>query len=205
MQDIQRGKITDSVFVREIFRKIKSGGLSIVLKPGGGADMLSNFQEMVDLANKYDVSRPIVDSGDANEDKAFAFVTPEMVKTAMRGEKQPPLKLDLPRDQPDNSKALSGFPISLQLVILLSKDKEIYAYTGGDMRTGKKYTYQGIADLVKDRKSNKNFSVVIKPAKNATYKNTVDMLDVMTTEQIKHYALIDITTIEEAYLHQIYP
>jgi len=31
------------------------------------------------------------------------------------------------------------------------------------------------------------------------------MLDVMTTEQIKHYALIDITTIEEAYLHQIYP
>jgi biopolymer transport protein ExbD len=73
------------------------------------------------------------------------------------------------------------------------------------MRTGKKYTYPEIADLVKGRRSDKNFSVVIKAAKNTTYKNAVDLLDVMTTEQIQHYALIDITKEEEDYLHQIYP
>ncbi len=205
MQDVHKGKITDSVFVSAMFKKIKSGGLSMVLKPGGGADMLSNFQEMIKLANNYEVHRPLVDSGDVNEDKAFSFVTPEMVKTAIRGEQQPPLKLNLPRDQPGNPNTLPGFPKSLQLVILLSESKEIYAYKGGDMRTGKKYTYPEITDLVKGRRSDKNFSVVIKAAKNTTYKNAVDLLDVMTTEQIQHYALIDITKEEEDYLHQIYP
>ena len=99
MQDVHKGKITDSVFVSAMFKKIKSGGLSVVLKPGGGADMLSNFQEMINLANNYEVDRPLVESGDINEDKAFGFFTPEMVKTAMRGEQQPPLKLNLPRDR----------------------------------------------------------------------------------------------------------
>ena len=100
---------------------------------------------------------------------------------------------------------LSGFSKSLQLVILLFESKEIYAYIGGDMRTGKKYTYQEITDLVKRRRSDKNFSVVIKASKNTTYKNTVDLLYLITTEQIHHYALIDITKEEEDYMHQIYP
>ena len=204
MRDINMGKITDTAFVNTMFKKIKIGGLLMVLKPGGGADMLGNFQEMVNLANNNDVYRRSVDSADINEDKAFGFVTPPMVKAAMRGQNQPTLKLNLPRDEPVKPDSLSGFPKASRLVILLSDSNNIYAYVGDDMRSGKKYTSQEIIAFVKERRSDKNFSVVIKPSENATYKNTVDILDVMTTADVRHYALIDITKEEDGYLHQIY-
>jgi biopolymer transport protein ExbD len=43
------------------------------------------------------------------------------------------------------------------------------------------------ADLDRD------FVVVIKPDEDATYKNTVDILDEMTINDVKRYAMIDIT------------
>jgi biopolymer transport protein ExbD len=203
MQDVHMGKITDTAFVGAMFQKIKSRNLAMVLKPGGGGDMLTNFQGMVVFANNYGVYRRSVDSGDANEDKAFGFSTPPMVKAAMRGEDPPPLKLMLPRDEPDTSHALANFPKASQLVILISGSDGIYAYIGGDIDKGKKYSYPEIADFLKARKSDKNFSVLIKPSENATYKNTVNMLDVLQTQQIQHYALVDITKEEENYLRRI--
>ena len=47
------------------------------------------------------------------------------------------------------------------------------------------------ADLDRD------FVVVIKPDQDATYRNTVDMLDEMTINKVKRYAMIDITPQEE--------
>jgi len=123
----------------------------------------------------------------------------------MRVEQQPPLKLSLPRDEPNRPDSLSGFPKSSRLVILLSRSDDIYAYIGSDIEKGKKYTYPEITDFVKERRSDKNFSAVIKASENTTYKNTVDMLDVMTISDVKHYALVDITKEEEGHLHQIYP
>ena len=38
-----------------------------------------------------------------------------------------------------------------------------------------------------------DFVVVIKPDQDATYKNTVDILDEMTINDVKRYAMIDIT------------
>jgi len=204
MQEVHSGKITDTAFVAAMFEKIKSDSLSMVIKPGGGADMLGNFQEIVNLANINNVNRRSVDSGDTNEDKAFGFVTPPMVKAAMRGEDRPPLKLNLPRDEPASPNAVSNFPKASQLVILISGSTGIYAYMGGDIRTGKKYTYQELIDLVKAKRSDKDFSVVIRPAKSSTYKNTVDILDVMTISNIKNYALVDITNEEEDYLRKLY-
>lgn len=43
------------------------------------------------------------------------------------------------------------------------------------------------ADLDRD------FVVVIKPDQDATYRNTVDMLDEMTINDVKRYAMVDIT------------
>ena len=40
--------------------------------------------------------------------------------------------------------------------------------------------------------SDKDFVVIIKPDKDATYKNTVDMLDEMTINQVKIYAMVKI-------------
>jgi biopolymer transport protein ExbD len=140
---------------------------------------------------------------DANEERAFGVSTPPAIKGALQGQARP-MKLDLPKDEPDSPNAVSSFPKASQLVILISGSGKIYAYMGGDIRKGKKYTYHELTDLVKAKKSDNDFSVVIRPAKSSTYKNTVDMLDEMTTSDIKHYALIDITNEEEDYLRQLY-
>ena len=39
----------------------------------------------------------------------------------------------------------------------------------------------------------RDFVVVIKPDVDATYKNTVDILDEMTINNVKRYAMVDIT------------
>ena len=38
----------------------------------------------------------------------------------------------------------------------------------------------------------KDLVVVIKPTDDATYKNTVDMLDEMTINDVKRYAMVDL-------------
>jgi hypothetical protein len=40
--------------------------------------------------------------------------------------------------------------------------------------------------------------MIIKPSEEATYKNTVDILDEMTIAEIKRYAMVDITPGEYA-------
>ncbi len=52
-------------------------------------------------------------------------------------------------------------------------------------------------DACKDR----DFIVVIKPDKDATYKNTVDILDEMTINQVKTYAMVKILPQEEELIN----
>ena len=42
--------------------------------------------------------------------------------------------------------------------------------------------------------------VIIKPTKDATYKNTVDILNEMTIDAVKRYALVDISPTEYGYI-----
>jgi biopolymer transport protein ExbD len=44
----------------------------------------------------------------------------------------------------------------------------------------------------------KDFVVVIKPNSEATYKNTIDMLDEMTINHVKRFAMVDITDDENS-------
>src|SRR5580704_13765017 len=57
IQDVNRGKVTDTIFISAMFKKITDGDLTMTLKPGGGADAMTNLQEMVDFANRYGVTR----------------------------------------------------------------------------------------------------------------------------------------------------
>jgi biopolymer transport protein ExbD len=60
------------------------------------------------------------------------------------------------------------------------KCKEIWAKNGGDQKSCLD------RDLV----------VVIKPSADATYKNTVDILDEMTINEVKRFAMVDISEVE---------
>src|SRR6266404_4210237 len=86
MRDVNRGKVTDTVFVRVMFKKITKDGLTMVLKPGDGGDLMTNMQELIDFANIYNVGRKSVDTIDGNEEKAFGVATSPPIKTMMKGE-----------------------------------------------------------------------------------------------------------------------
>ena len=56
--------------------------------------------------------------------------------------------------------------------------------------------FKEIRDVILNKKKSTNpedFVVIIKPGPDATYKNTVDMLDEMFISDVKRYALVDIT------------
>jgi hypothetical protein len=56
--------------------------------------------------------------------------------------------------------------------------------------------FKAIRDVVLDKKRRtdpKDFVVVLKPSQDATYKNTVNILDEMTIDAVKRFALVDIS------------
>jgi len=53
----------------------------------------------------------------------------------------------------------------------------------------------------KDACKDKDFVVVIKPNKEATYKNTIDALDEMTINNVKRFAMMDIAPEEDEAIH----
>jgi hypothetical protein len=79
----------------------------------------------------------------------------------------------------------------------------IYYYEGDSAATLKPTDFKKIRDIVIDKKKRtdpKDFVVVIKPTVDATYKNTVNILDEMTIDYIKRYAMVDITPGEYALI-----
>jgi biopolymer transport protein ExbD len=203
MQQVKKGKLTDTMFVNEMFQKIKVKDLELILKPGDGGDVVSNFREMVNLLNIHDVTKRSIDSINANEEKAFGFSTPPQIKATMRNQTIQPLKLDLPKDESGSPSSISGLPKESQLTILFSDRKNLYAYLGTNISNGKKYSFEELNDTLKARRSGKEFSVAIKPTNGSTYSTMVDILDLMNTLKVEHYALIDITVEEEGYFNQL--
>src|SRR6185295_14655578 len=88
------------------------------------------------------------------------------------------------------------------LTLMLGKNDAVYYYEGElapDASNFKSTTFKEVRTVIIDKKKStdpKDFVVVIKPDKDATYKNTVDMLDEMLINDIKRYALVDISDVE---------
>jgi hypothetical protein len=60
-------------------------------------------------------------------------------------------------------------------------------------------TYKKVRDVVLDKKKStdpKDFVVVLKPSQDATYMNTVNILDEMTIDEVKRFAMVDISPLE---------
>ena len=182
---------------------------------GGGGDEHKKgpgVKKAKKLSTRVDMT-PMVDLG-------FLLITFFIFTTTMSSPKA--LNLNMPKDT-KKEEELNKAKESGALTIMLGKDNAVYYYEGQLLPDGSNFktaTFATIRDEIISKKSwviknhvhddncpkiwaenkgdknsclDRDFVVVIKPDQDATYKNTVDILDEMTINDVKRYAMIDIT------------
>jgi biopolymer transport protein ExbD len=158
---------------------------------GGGHKKGPGVKKGKKLSTRVDLT-PMVDLG-------FLLITFFIFTTTMS---QPTaLKLFLPKDteKPEEQNKIKA---SGALTIMLGKGDGVYYYEGELLPDGSNFkssNFKEIRQVVIDKKKSTNpqdFVVVIKPGPEATYKNTVDILDEMTINDVKRYAMVDIFDVE---------
>jgi len=155
---------------------------------GGGHKKGPGVKKAKKLSTKVDMT-PMVDLGFLLI-TFFIFTTTVAQPTAMK--LFMPKDVDKPEDQ--NKVKESG-----AFTIMLGKEDQVYYYEGLDPTKLQAIGFKGIRDAILNKKKSTNpedLVVIIKPTEDATYKNTVDILDEMTIAEIKRYALVDISSDE---------
>lgn len=163
-------------------------------KKGPGVKKGKKLSTRVDLTPMVDLGFLLI--------TFFIFTTTMSQPTAM--------KLFLPDDKvtpEDQNKAKE----SGVLTILMGADNHIYYYEGQLKPDGSNFlsaSYSGensIRDVIMKKKVDvrsrardaanpeKDLVIVIKPSKECTYKNVIDILDEMAINIVKKYALVDIS------------
>lgn len=154
---------------------------------GGGHKKGPGVKKAKKLSTRVDLT-PMVDLGFLLI-TFFIFTTTMSQPTAMR--------LFLPKDteKPEEQNKVKA---SGALSIMLGKNNSIYYYEGELLPDGSNFkstNFKEVRDIIINKKKStdpKDFVVVIKPGPEATYKNTVDILDEMTINDVKRYAMVDI-------------
>ena len=158
---------------------------------GGGHKKGPGVKKAKKLSTRVDLT-PMVDLG-------FLLITFFIFTTTMS---QPTaMKLILPKDteKPEEQNKVKE---SGALSLLLGNNDAVYYYEGTlapDGTNFKTTNYKEIRKVIIDKKKATNpedFVVVIKPGPESTYKNVVDILDEMTINQVKRYAMVDLFPIE---------
>lgn len=152
-------------------------------KKGPGVKKAKKLSTRVDLT-------PMVDLG-------FLLITFFIFTTTMS---QPAaLRLFLPKDteKPEDQNKVKNSGV---LTIMMNQSNNVFYYEGELMPDGSNFkstNFKEVRNVILDKKKNTrpdDFVVIIKPGPEATYKNTVDMLDEMAISDVKRYALVDITS-----------
>ena len=148
----------------------------------------------------------------------FMFTTTLSAPTTM--------ELFMPKDT-DKHEEQNKAKESGALTVLLSKNNHIYYYAGQLKEDASNFfstNFTGIRKVIADKKKevidahhhdagcqriwaknggdqksclDNDLVIVIKPDDDATYKNTVDMLDEMTNSNVKRYAMVDLFPAEK--------
>lgn len=184
---------------------LDEGGGDSGHKKGPGVKKAKKLSTRVDMT-------PMVDLG-------FLLITFFIFTTTMSSPTTMELYMpkDTDKDEEQNKAKESG-----ALTIMLGKDNHVYYYEGQlkeDASNFMSTNFKGIRDVIikkkkdvieahqhdvgcekiwakngGDKKSclDKDLVIVIKPDVDATYKNTVDILDEMAISDIKRYAMVDL-------------
>jgi biopolymer transport protein ExbD len=100
------------------------------------------------------------------------------------------MELKVPKEENiDDENVLS------KLTVVLLKDNMIYGYYANNIYDGKLLGFKEIRSLIEkgiEKYTRDSLVVVIKKDKQATYKNTVDILDEMSKNGIKRYSLVEL-------------
>jgi biopolymer transport protein ExbD len=169
---------------------IDPGGGDSGHKKGPGVKKAKKLSTRVDMT-------PMVDLG-------FLLITFFIFTTTMSTPSTMDLFMpkDTEKEEEQNKAKESG-----ALTIMMGKDNHLYYYEGKlapDASNFQSTNFKEIRDvIIKKKKSTpvEDLVIVLKPNEEATYKNTVDMLDEMTINEIKRFALVDISPVENGLIH----
>ncbi|MDQ2718488.1 MAG: biopolymer transporter ExbD [Bacteroidota bacterium] len=157
--------------------EVKTGGG----KKGPGVKKGKKQSTRVDLT-------PMVDLG-------FLLITFFIFTTTMA---QPTsMNLSMPKDSDVKDQTL--VKKSGSLTLMLGKRNVIYYYYGDDPATMQTTGYKDVRKLILDKKKStpaEDLFIIIKPDKDATYKNAVDIIDEMSINDVTRYAMVDPTADE---------
>ena len=173
---------------------IDTGGGDSGHKKGPGVKKAKKLSTRVDMT-------PLVDLG-------FLLITFFIFTTTM----STPSTMDLfmPKDT-KKDEDLNKAKESGALTIMMGANNHVYYYEGKLAPDASNFTTssfdpeKGIRKIIIEKKKStppEDLVVVIKPNEEATYKNTVDMLDEMTINEIKRFALVDISEVENELIHK---
>jgi biopolymer transport protein ExbD len=152
---------------------------------GGGHKKGPGVKKSKKLSTRVDLT-PMVDLG-------FLLITFFIFTTTMSQPTAMPLYLPKDVQKPEDQNKVKE---SAVLTIMLGKDDQVYYYEGIDPTKMMSSNFKAIRDVVLDKKRRtdpKDFVVVLKPTQDASYKNTVDILDEMKIDDIHRFAMVDIT------------
>ena len=157
-------------------------------KKGPGVKKAKKLSTRVDLT-------PMVDLG-------FLLITFFIFATTLS---QPTtMSLAMPKDDVKDQD-LQKVKESGALTIMMGKANQVYYYMGMDPSKLQSSTYTQIRDVILKKKANTpadDLFVTIKPDKDATYENVVNVLDEMTIDQISRYAMDNPNDVENLVIQR---
>jgi biopolymer transport protein ExbD len=146
------------------------------------------------LSTRVDLT-PMVDLG-------FLLITFFIFTTSLS--RPTALAMKLPKDVPDSIRQKQ--PASGALTVLLTGNDRVFYYEGNDLRTTQLTSLTGIRSVILAKKIKTNpsdFMVIVKPGRDASFRNIIQILDEMNISAVKKYALVEISTAEKSWMSKI--
>lgn len=147
------------------------------------------------LSTRVDLT-PMVDLG-------FLLITFFIFTTTLNQPKT--MMLSMPVDSPDSSEAKDSETISF----ILEGNNKIAYYNGNDIQNIQATNYSSaLRNIIQQKQKDVSLLsgdrsrtvILIKPTKEASYKNIVDILDEMQINNVERYVLMEVNKSEVEYL-----